>query len=247
MSMPEASGLPGKRLADDAIYLREDRKESPKEYFKLIADRMEDRRGTGKHSLLDVGCATGELVAYLQGRFPGFSCSGVDVSSLLIERARRHVAGADFQVGSILDGDCLAAFAADIVVCAGTVQIFDDLTVPVENLSRATKPGGLLLIFTPFNEAPIDLITRYREPQSGAKELQMGWNLHSKHSFEAALRALPRRKAFRWTDFRMPFAIPPGPDPMRTWTIATDSNQYQLINGAGLMVNLALLEIEFED
>ena len=50
----------------------------------------------------------------------------------------------------------------DVVTCSGVLAIFDDLTIPVINLLKLCKPGGVVMITADINEANIDLITRYR-------------------------------------------------------------------------------------
>ena len=52
----------GQRLADDNIYLQNDRFQKPKEIFKLFAARIMALPSAGTPlDILDVGCATGEL------------------------------------------------------------------------------------------------------------------------------------------------------------------------------------------
>ena len=119
----------GKRLADEAIYTGEDRYEKPKEVFRMLGDMIEAEARTSPCHLFDVGCATGELIHYLAGRFPDFDFTGADVVQTLIDRAREKVPGAAFAVGSILDAAPFAERLYDIVVLNGVLGIFDDIAV----------------------------------------------------------------------------------------------------------------------
>ena len=58
-------------------------------------------------------------------------------------------------------------------------------------------------------------------------------------------RILASKKNIQWNwyDFKMPFPIEKNKDPMRTWTIPTQENPYQLVNGASLLINIKVLEI----
>ena len=53
-------------------YITEGWNAAPKQSFQRLAAIVESARGEAFHGdLLDVGCATGELISYLSSRFPG--------------------------------------------------------------------------------------------------------------------------------------------------------------------------------
>jgi len=62
----ERTFLEAQRLADEKVYLSEERYENPKEYFKVVTSMFSDSLGDGNdRRLLDVGCATGEYIYWL--------------------------------------------------------------------------------------------------------------------------------------------------------------------------------------
>jgi hypothetical protein len=93
--------------------------------------------------------------------------------------------------------------------------------------------------FGPFNPNGVDVLVRLRK--SGDSEWLPGWNMHSQQAFEAALET----RKVRW-NFRQ--YVPDGQwqsndvDPLRT-RVASLDNQMVLLNGAGLILSFALLEI----
>ncbi len=236
--------LPGQRVADEPIYLREDRYDEPKELFKFIAGLIETGGRADAGALLDVGCATGELIHYLAARLPGIGrLEGLDVSEPMIEAARRAVSGATFRVGSILDPACFPARDHDVVVCSGVVSCFDDIETPLRHLLAATKQGGVLYVYTPINRHPIDVVMRYRRADHDNAEWETGWNIFSRVTFERTLGALGYRLDLVWHPFEMPFPIERRPDdPMRTWTIRTEDKPFQTVNGAAQMIDGQVLE-----
>ena len=56
-------------------------------------------------------------------------------------------------------------------------------------------------------------------------------------TIETALRGFDMDLSWGWHAFDLPEVIEKGDDPMRTWTIDTESNSRQLINGACQLIN----------
>ena len=69
------------------IYLYEDRYNKPKEMFKHIDSLVTAKRISGSTRWLDIGCATGEFLFYLEKKHPIVSCTGIDISKPMIEKA----------------------------------------------------------------------------------------------------------------------------------------------------------------
>ena len=76
----------------DELYLQEDRKRTPKEYFKFVVNAVRPQlSGIEQPAVLDVGCATGDFLWYVLDQFPSASCTGVEYMASLAERARDEV------------------------------------------------------------------------------------------------------------------------------------------------------------
>ena len=61
----------------DKFYLKENRKLKPKEYFKFIVNNL--KFSLNNKSAIDIGCATGDFLYYLQTCYPKASLYGADV------------------------------------------------------------------------------------------------------------------------------------------------------------------------
>ena len=234
----------GQRLADDNIYLQDDRYHKPKESFKLLAKRIMALPASGTPlDILDVGCATGELLfhlAYALG--PNHKYSGVDVSSAMLTAAKTMVPAADFSELDISVDTGNLGPAYDVVICYGVLGIFDDVTVPLRNLLKLCKPGGVVMAFSDLNDSNIDLISRYRRVGEANAPWETGWNIFSKKTIESiVLNAAPKCR-INYIDFEMPFDIPMNNDPMRNWTVKIDGRRL-CTNGAGLIMRERLIEI----
>jgi SAM-dependent methyltransferase len=90
---------------------------------------------------LDVGCGSGEFVAYLDGL--GASAAGVDPDRGMVAIARSRVATADIRIGSAEqlpwpDG------AFDVVTAINALQFAEDTDDALAELARVAVPGGLV-------------------------------------------------------------------------------------------------------
>ena len=64
----------------------------------------------------------------------------------------------------------------DVVTCLGTMTVFDDLKMPINNLFKLCKDNGLIILYDPINIYNIDTILRYKKE----KKWLSGFNLFSK-------------------------------------------------------------------
>lgn len=242
-----APNLPkARRIADDSIYLHEDRYENPKELFRFIGSLIDRKCPAANIDILDVGCATGEFIYYLRHKYPQSKCVGIDVSEVMIQKARRKLPTETWQCKEVLTTPTPFEKQFDIVLCVGVLQIFDNVEIPIANLVSGLKEKGFLYIAGIFNSNPVDVITRYRTLNNeNYSEWQLGWNVFSTQTYDKILHYM-KTIQWEWHDFKMPFAIKKTGDLMRTWTISTDENPFQLINGASQLINIKVLEIRKE-
>jgi len=93
----------------------------------------------------DMGCGPGHVARYLQGR--GVLVSGVDLSPVMVEHARRLNPGIEFWQGDML------ALDVEDEAWAGITAFYCLIHVPrskvvaaLRELKRVLRPGGLLLL-----------------------------------------------------------------------------------------------------
>ena len=233
----------GQRLADDNIYLQEDRFHKPKEIHKLIAQRILALHGAeGALDIIDVGCATGELLFHLaQVLGKSHKFCGADVSSKMLTLAKTMLPAAEFielDISAVTDK---LGQIYDVVICSGVLGMFDDLTIPLQKLLKLCKPGGVVMITADINEANIDLITRYRNG-GGVGTWQSGWNIFSRRTIETIVSGVAKGCRINFIEFNLPFDIPMNIDPMRNWTVSIAGKRLTT-NGAGLLLRENLIEI----
>jgi SAM-dependent methyltransferase len=233
------------RYCNHQHYLVEGWSAEPKESFKLLHAILKRESGLDDLDLLDIGCATGELLGYLTRVTRSWRLVGVDVSEDLLREARRFVPSADFRHASVLDLPTALSGRFDVVCAMGCMSIFDETTIERfwDNLLGAAKPSGLVVVFSPLNEYGVDVMIRHRKRQ-GAEigEWETGWNIFSIATIEELLIA--RGASLRLERFDLLVDLAPKPDPVRTWTMRTETRARQLTNGLKLLVDHYFMIVE---
>ena len=139
--------------------------EQPKEHFKFAATIIEKFViGIKDVSILDVGCAKGELLYYLKSRFDNNSLylCGVDFSETLIEAATQFkgLKSVDFY------NDDAETFKIDrkfdVIMSSGLLGFFDDSTKFLDNLLSHLKPSGMICLTSSFSTSNYGVILRLR-------------------------------------------------------------------------------------
>ncbi|GAB6393279.1 MAG: class I SAM-dependent methyltransferase [Treponematales bacterium] len=101
--------------------------------------------GAGKPRVLDIGCATGALLALLRER--GWDTAGVEISAPQADYAR---AARGLEVRSLpLEEARFPAASFDAVLASHLIEHLNDPASLVREARRVLAPGGLFLVTTP--------------------------------------------------------------------------------------------------
>ncbi len=127
------------------------------EYTARIADELKDKpldrmlldefaarvNGTGR--VCDLGCGPGHVARYLHDR--GVDIFGLDLSSGMLEQARKLNPNIEFRQGNLLALDAEDGAWAAIVAFYSIVHIpRADVLQALREMQRVLKPGGLLFL-----------------------------------------------------------------------------------------------------
>ncbi len=117
-----------------------------------------------ERSVLDVGCGGGQAAIRLQERYPHLRLTGIDLSDVMIERARNRAraigSAAQFLVA---DAQSLPFTEAsfDVVFSFGSAKHWPD---PLEGLGecwRVLKPDGELLVADATSDATLNEVEKF--------------------------------------------------------------------------------------
>lgn len=227
----------------DSLYLSDNRKDSPKEYFKFIGHHIlpfMDQFANPK--VIDVGCATGEFLWYLSNVYPHAHITGLDIRKDLLERARIEVTKADFILSDITNKDSLPTMKYDALFMLGVNMIFDDHRQWLDNVVTLLSPGGRAFIMGLFNPEDIDVLIKARKAnEEGAWEA--GWNLISRKTISAYLNRLAIDHSF--IEWNINIDLPRHEqDALRSWTFKDENGKRIVVNGTQVIHHFALLEIQ---
>jgi ubiquinone/menaquinone biosynthesis C-methylase UbiE len=124
-------------------------------YKNTLQHWVDDQHFTTQHKVLEVGCSTGILTAYI-AQLCGI-VNGVDYSSKMIDLAKINHDNIDFSVADVLDIP-FENKAFDYVIAASLLNIISDKNKAISELSRVCKKGGIVSILVPsvhFNDADL--------------------------------------------------------------------------------------------
>lgn len=141
----------------DAIYRRQRHiYDASRKFYLLGRDRLIDElEPPERGSVLEIGCGTGRNLIRIARRYPGRPCFGVDVSSVMLETARRSVGRAGLSDRIALaqadatDFDPQALFGRagfDRIVISYALSMIPPWQGVVEEALRRLAPGGELHI-----------------------------------------------------------------------------------------------------
>jgi SAM-dependent methyltransferase len=118
----------------------------------------EERIAPGR--VIDLGCGTGANAIWLVQQ--GFETTGMDISPLAIERARKRAAEAGTQVrlvaGDVLEPPAEIGGPYDFVFDRGCYHIVRRISAEryLATLLQITRPGSLCLVLTGNAREPLD-------------------------------------------------------------------------------------------
>ncbi len=120
-------------------------------FYARLARRL--LRRAGGRRLLEVGCAHGYTLAWLEGEFETW---GIDVSEYAIGRAREEAPRSRVFVADLLGElpDGVAAGGFDLVLAKYVLEHLPDPGRALERIAGLLAPGGALLYAVPDTTSP---------------------------------------------------------------------------------------------
>jgi ubiquinone/menaquinone biosynthesis C-methylase UbiE len=227
-----------KRL-HDSLYLKENRYDKSKESFKFLINLLKKKiKKNKRYSLIDVGCANGELIFQLEKNFKNLDITGLDVRKDLIDKAKKNVSkNVKFLKKNIFINQKLPKF--DFVVCSGVIAITDDPKIFFKNFLKMLTKKGSIYLFHHFNKFNFNVFIKYQDLKK-PNYLQSGWNIFSLNY----IKEFFHNKKIKTYQFLINNKINMNKiDPIRTWTVKINKKNY-FTNGLGLLLDQYWIRID---
>ena len=132
-----------KRL-HDTFYKNEKRFSNPKQSFIKLFKILQVKP---KDSILDVGCANGELLYNLKKEYRENKLSGFELLPSLIKVAKKNLPSSINLHKVDITKKINVKEKFDIIIISGVISIFDDYKKPLKSLLKILKPHGKIFIF----------------------------------------------------------------------------------------------------
>jgi trans-aconitate methyltransferase len=231
-------------VATGNYYVTFDRFDRPKETTKFFRDALEKITEPGRsYSMVDIGCANGEMIYHFQKKFPNWSYYGLDHLPAYIDSANQHplFRGSNqfrFETKGLYDVEG----QYDIVALFGTMHLFWDHEPVLDKLLSLTKPGGYVLVDEFFSRDEIEVRLMYRDKSNPLKKDE--WVRDFPVRTQSGLREYLADKASSVTFHDIPMVeIPRDPDAVhiRTWTFRDAEGRNRTTNGTGRLLDRVLM------
>tara|TARA_Y100001958_G_C21058432_1_gene422135 strand:- start:45 stop:746 length:702 start_codon:yes stop_codon:yes gene_type:complete len=178
---------------NDVYYVKKHNK--PKEIFKTLIKILKRENKEKKLSLIDIGCANGELLFHLNKNFPGYDLTGIDVDSNLLKKAKKICPNnVKFLKYDVLNSNKnLGKF--DIIILSGVLSIFSNAEKILTNLIKILNPNGRIFVFESLNLYSYNL---YIKSETFKKNKKIIWykNMYSKDFIERIAKKNKKRCVF---------------------------------------------------
>ncbi|OGT32225.1 MAG: hypothetical protein A3E87_04935 [Gammaproteobacteria bacterium RIFCSPHIGHO2_12_FULL_35_23] len=198
--------------------------------------------------LLDVGCATGEFLYYLNSVYPKAKLAGVDIVPILLKKAQENVPSAKFWYADIHEGTNLLTEKKqyDAVFMSGVHSIFDDYKHSLNHLLNLVDfdNKGRAFIFGIFNPEDVDVLVKVKKINKKENDQwESGWNCFSKKGITNYLRS--KGYSSNFNDFHITIDVDKRADnPLRSWTIKLDNGARMIVHGSQIIHHFSLLTIQ---
>ena len=100
-------------------------------------------------SFLDIGCGLGDLAKRVRVEVPTAVPAGIDISPVAVAYAKNAFPNGTFEVADAARLP-FGQGRFDFVWCGETLEHVDDSEAVVKEISRVVKPGGMVVLSTPY-------------------------------------------------------------------------------------------------
>lgn len=227
-------------------YVTTGRYEIPKETFKQALAKVESMADINAPlSLVDIGCANGEFLYYIKKQHSNWKLTGFDPTKSFIEVGKtiEGLSGVRLEVKSLAQA-AGENETFDVIVCAGTFQIFPEPEKPLQQLLNLCKNNGVIVCDGLFNKYDIEVKTIFCDHSriEGEGLWRSDYHQHSQKRLRKFLKGKARSVSFQEV---VMIDLPFNPDAphINEFTFKDAKGKNLITNGLNMIVNPTIMAI----
>ena len=219
--------------SDSEAYTK--KKKKKKEVFYQIQKILKKyhKKNLGLN-ILDVGCADGNLINFLEKDFIDSTFTGIDISQKLISKCkntnRKTFIKSDYKKFSKLK-------KYDVAIGLGISGYASNLIALIKDLLKFVKKGGFLIVEGGVNFNGFDVDVKFRYNKSKPLKWETGFNSISSDYLESFLKKNKLKfKYFNW-DFPIPIKYSKKDSKIRNRTLKDENGKFWIFNGLNFITH----------
>jgi SAM-dependent methyltransferase len=220
-------------ISDSEAYAQTKKKN--KEIFYQVQKIIKKHHGKNTiPNILDVGCANGNLINFLEKEFPNSTFTGIDVSQKLISKCKKT----DHKIFITSDYKKFSKLKKyDVVIGIGLSGYVSNLITLIQDLLKFVKKDGFLLVEGGVNFNGFDVNVKFRQNKSKPLKWETGFNSISSNYLENFLKKNKLKfKYFNW-DFPIAIKYNKNVSKIRNRTFKDENGKFWIFNGLNFITH----------
>jgi SAM-dependent methyltransferase len=192
-------------------------------------------------NFIDIGCANGALIDYLQSISNNINFIGTDIENDFINLCKKNIVNASFYLDDLRYKPNKSLPLGDIIYLSGVHSHFDDPEIFLNGCIKRSNKGSKIIINGLFNPFDIDILIKYKKSNDYnlKKKLvnQTGWNMFSIKTMKHLLYKNKKINNFKFIKINFPKSLKVQKDRynrIRSWTQNINDKNY-FTNGLNMI------------
>ena len=219
--------------SDSEAYTKK-KKKSKEVFYQIQKILTKYHKKNEIYNILDVGCADGNLINFLEKFFTKCKFTGIDISQKLILKCKNSD-NKTFVKCSYKKFTKIKKY--EVVIGLGISGYASNLILLIKDLLKFVKTGGFLVIEGGVNFNGYDVNVKFRYNKSKPLKWETGFNSISSEFLENYLKKHKLNfKYFNW-DFPIPIKYSNKASKIRNRTLKDENGKFWIFNGLNFITH----------
>jgi SAM-dependent methyltransferase len=208
----------------------------PPEMTKALVNLLKENIDTSaSYRVLDIGCANGNTMYHLNQQWLHWQYTGIDFVEMLIEDGKEFLKdypNIQLQVGDAHSVAEILQETFDITLLWRVLPCVQDWQRVLQSASRATRPGGYIIVSTLLNDSNIEAVVSAFDHSAEGKVKEATSRILSARQFQTYCEASLPIRSYASFPFELEIDLPKPPKGLDTYTAKmADGKRMQIAGG----------------